>query len=128
MTESVCSTMNVCSPKPWDTRHGVTRSVLSVYCWRVFCFGFLYKFDVCMIEKKKLLYLLLQTSRIDCFCRVNIILRWNVSSDLKRPCPSLSKDSFPPPKKNFHIIIYSKPARLFSTKLNWHKLSLSNEN
>ena len=45
MTELVYSTMNVHSPKPWDTKHGVTHAVLSVYCWHVFCFGFLYKFD-----------------------------------------------------------------------------------
>ena len=29
--------------------------VLSVYCWHVFCFGFLYRFDVCMIEKTTVL-------------------------------------------------------------------------
>ena len=25
MTESLCSTMNVRSPKPWDTKHGITQ-------------------------------------------------------------------------------------------------------
>ena len=31
--------------------------VLSVYCWHGFCFEFLYKFDVCMIEKATVLFI-----------------------------------------------------------------------
>ena len=39
------------SPKPSVRYETWGFSVLSIYCWHVFCFGFLYKFDVCMIGK-----------------------------------------------------------------------------
>ena len=42
--------------------------ITSVNCWHVFCFGFLDKFDVCMIGKNYCIdYLYTQTSQIDCF-------------------------------------------------------------
>ena len=50
----------------------------------VFCFGFLNKFVVCIIEKKTHycnVNMYSQTSQIDCFRHVHKILRWIGSSD-----------------------------------------------
>ena len=69
--------MNVRSPKPRDTN----------WCYSV-RFGFLYKFDVCMIGKNYcIVYLYTQTSQIDYFQRVHKILRWIGCSDFKRGKP-----------------------------------------
>ena len=72
--------MNVRSPKQWDTKHGVTDQYVDMF----FCFGFLQKFDVCMIGKNYcIVYLYTKTSQIDCFRLVHKILRWIGSSGLK---------------------------------------------
>ena len=86
LSQSLCSAMNVRSPKWWDTKHShsLCYSVLSVYCWRVFCLGFFNKFDVCMVGKTTVLSICIhQTSQIDWFRRVYKILRWIGSSDFK---------------------------------------------
>ena len=73
MTESLWSTMNVRSPKPWDTRHGFTR------CWHVFVFGFLNFISLMCVWLEKhycIVYLYTQTSQIDYFHHVHNILRW----------------------------------------------------
>ena len=73
-TESVCSTINVRSPKPWDTKHGVTQY------WHDFSFKFLFKFDVCIIEKITAIIICIHKR----FRRVHKILQWIGSSDFKQ--------------------------------------------
>ena len=74
-TESVCSSMNVRNPKPWDTKHGVT-----LY-FRFYVLEFFMSLMCVWLEK--LLYWLLytQTNQLDYFRRFHKILRWIGSSD-----------------------------------------------
>ena len=127
MTESLCSTMNVRNSKPWDTKHGVTQ-----YCWHVFCFLFLCKFDVCMIWKKPcIVYLYTQTSQSIVFVRSNkfcdesglailSISPWTPSMlkyvNTKRQAKSLlSGDAMTLSKENFnHHIVWLVSAYKFT--------------
>ena len=63
--------MDVRSPKPSDTKHGVTQ-------YFRFIVDMFLKFGVCMIGKNYcIVYLYVQTSQIDCFRRVHKILVYN---------------------------------------------------
>ena len=66
--------MNIRSPKPWDTKHGV----LSTFglLWYVFVFKFFISLVCVWLGKTVLFNLYSETSQIDCFCRVHKILRW----------------------------------------------------
>ena len=73
------------------TKHGVTQ-----YVDMFFCFGFLQKFDVCMIGKNYcIVYLYTKTSQIDCFRLVHEILRWIGSSDFKLHIKHIVKKFIP---------------------------------
>ena len=80
MTESLCSTMNVRSPKPWNSKHGVTqyfRFTIDMFFVFKFCM-----FDVCMIGKNYcIVYLYAQ---INNFRSVHKILIWIGSSDFNK--------------------------------------------
>ena len=56
MSESLCSTMNVCSPKQWDTKHGVTQ-----YFWFTVDMFFVLEFFTSLIcvwlEKTTVLFI-----------------------------------------------------------------------
>ena len=82
MTESLCSTMDVCDPEPLGTKHGVIQFFrLLVDMFVLFLIS--YKFDVCMIGKNYCtVNVYAQTSQIDCFRSVHEILRWTGSNDL----------------------------------------------
>ena len=72
MLYRVCSTMNVCSLKPWDTKHGVTQ----YFQFTVICFLLRISLYVwCEYDWKKLLYWLFVCT--------------NQSNQLFSPCPKI---------------------------------------
>ena len=60
-------------------------SVHSVYCWHVFCFGFLDKFNLMCLWLEKFICIHKRVKGVDCVHRVYKILRWIGSSDFKCP-------------------------------------------
>ena len=78
MTESLWSTMNVRSPKPWGTKLGVTKYFRFTVDMS-FVLNFTIKFDVCMIGC--IVYSFSQTGQTDCFHRVHKILQCIGSND-----------------------------------------------
>ena len=77
------STMNVRSPKQWDTKHGVTR-YFRFTVDMFFVLNFFISLMSVWLEKTTVLFnLYTQTSQIYCFRRVHKILRWIGSGDFK---------------------------------------------
>ena len=87
MTESVCSTMNVRSPKPWHAKHGVTHWQYFRFTVDMF-FVFVFFISLMGVWLEKLLFNLVicihKRAKTDCFRRVHKILRWIGSSDFKQ--------------------------------------------
>ena len=81
MTESVCSTMNVRSPKPRECRNMVYfRFTVDMYI----VLDFFIVWCVCDWKKKCIVYLYAQTSQIDYFHHVHKILQRIGSSDFNQ--------------------------------------------
>ena len=72
MTESLCSTMNVCSPKPWDRKHGVT-SYFRFTVDKIFILDFFISLMCVWLEKNYcIVNVYTQRNQIHCFRRDSI--------------------------------------------------------